>query len=80
MGISADNMSKSQAAIAIRQYHALHNKQLRQHAADPITDKQKYYLESQGIRTDGMNKTEAMKKIALLKHGIRPASIQPVSI
>ena len=65
--MSADNMSKSQAAIAIRQCHALHNKQLRQQAAEPLTDKQKYYLESQGVHTDGMNKTDAIKMIALLK-------------
>lgn len=71
-GISADNMSKSQAAIAIRQYHAIHKKQLRQLAAVPLTDKQKFYLESQGIKTGGTSKIDAMRMISMLKKGIRP--------
>ena len=74
-GISAKDMNKAQASIAIRKALALHNKQLRKYAGEPMTAKQKFYLESKGVKTAGMNKTEAIKMIALLKQGMRPASV-----
>lgn len=71
--ISADGMSKAQAATKIREQLALHSKYLRQHGYDPITENQKFYLKSKGVKTDGLTKLEAMKMISLLKKGIHPS-------
>jgi len=70
-GISVDNVTRAQAAVAIRKVHAVNNKKFRAaHAVEQITDKQRYYLERHGVRTTGMSKATAIKHIALLKQGI----------
>ena len=72
-GVSVKGMNKSQASVAIRKALALHNKQLRKYASEPITDKQKYFLASKGIKTEGASKMDAMRMISMLKKGIRPS-------
>ena len=72
--ISAKGMSKAQCAVEIRKQLALHSKYLRQHAGDPITESQRWYLSSKGIDGTKLNKQEAMKMISMLKKGIRPST------
>lgn len=65
-----DGLTKAEAAIEIRKIIAAKNRQRRQLSADPITDRQKYYLTSCGIETANMSKLQAMQAIAKLKQKV----------
>lgn len=62
-----DGMTKAQAAIEIRKAVANKNKQRRAMANEPITDKQKYFLQNRGVDTSDMTKLQALQAIAKLK-------------
>jgi superfamily II DNA or RNA helicase len=62
-----ENMSKAQATFEIRKIVTAKNKQRRSLSDEPITYKQKYFLNRKGIKTDGMSKFQAMQTIAKLK-------------
>lgn len=62
-----EGMTKALASIEIRKIIALKNKQRRNIAEEPITNKQKYFLINNGINADRMNKFQAMQAISRLK-------------
>ena len=63
-------MSKAQAALAIRHIVATKNQRRRSLAAEPITNKQAFFLKSKGINTEGMTKLEGMTAISKMKQGV----------
>lgn len=66
-GISCQSMNRGQASIEMRKIIAMKNKHRRQMADEPLTHKQKYFLKSAGVDTEGMSKLTAMREIAKLK-------------
>lgn len=60
-------MSRAQASVEIRKIIALNNQQKRKLANEPLTEKQKYLLISNGIEIKNMNKLDAMIAISKLK-------------
>lgn len=73
--IPVEGISKLRAMYEIRRIIALQHKAKRNNIIEPITDKQKFYLMRNGVNVEGLNKTNAMKMISLLKTGIRPEGI-----
>ena len=68
-------MSKAEASFEIRKIVALQNKERRARVNDPITERQKVFLERMGIQTDGMTKRGAMWMIEKIKDGQRVGAI-----
>lgn len=66
-----DSFTKAQASLEIRKIISLKNKQRRSMASEPITDKQRYFLNSYSIETEGMSKLAAMMKISELKQLVK---------
>jgi len=62
-----DGITKAQASLKIREIITLQNKQRRSFSQETITEKQRYYLRNNGIKTDGMSKLLAMQAISKLK-------------
>ncbi len=60
-------MNRGQASIEIRKIIAFKNKQRRAFINEPMSDKQKYFLISNGINPDKMNKHSAMQAITRIK-------------
>ena len=66
-----DNFTKAQASLEIRKIISMKNKQRRSMASEPITDKQRYFLNGYSIETEGMSKLAAMMKISELKQLVK---------
>lgn len=62
-----DSMTKAEASLRIRELVAHKNKQRRQLASEPITEKQNIFLQRRGVDTSSMNKFQAMQAISKLK-------------
>lgn len=69
-GAYVEGMTRGQASIEIRKIVATKNRQRRQMESEPITDKQRYFLNGCGIKTDGMSKLAAMMEITKLKQKV----------
>lgn len=65
-----EGMDKVKASMEIRKIISLKNKQRRVYANEPITDKQKYFLNSCGINTTKMSKLQAQHAIGKLKQKV----------
>lgn len=65
-----EGMSKAEASMAIRKIISLKNKQRRVYANEPITDKQRYFLNSCGVDTSNMSKLQAQHAIGKLKQKV----------
>lgn len=65
-----EGMSKADASMAIRKIISLKNKQRRVYANEPITDKQRYFLNSCGVDTSNMSKLQAQHAIGKLKQKV----------
>lgn len=65
--VDCKGMNRGQASIEIRKIIALKNKQRRALTGEPMSDKQKYFLISNGIDPEKMNKLSAMQAIAKIK-------------
>ena len=61
------SFTKAQASLEIRKIISLKNKQRRLMDEEPITDKQRFFLQSQGVKTQDMSKLQAMQAISKLK-------------
>lgn len=66
-GAYREGMSKAEASLEIRKIIAMQNKQRRAMASEPPTFKQLFALKNMGIKTEGMNKHDAWKRLASLK-------------
>jgi ATP-dependent helicase IRC3 len=66
-GLYREGLSKNEASFEIRKIISLKNKQRRNVASEPITNKQKYSLLHYGIDPKNMNKFEAMVAISRIK-------------
>jgi ATP-dependent helicase IRC3 len=60
-------MTKAEAVIEIRKIIAENNRQRRLRNAEPITDKQRFFLRRHGVETENMSKQKAMQAISALK-------------
>ena len=67
-GAWCDGMSKGEASLEIRKIIANKNKQRRAMASEPITDKQKCFLQNRGINASDMTKLQAMQAIYRIKN------------
>lgn len=65
------NLTKAEAALEIRKIVASKNKQRRQLSAEPITDKQRYFLNRRGIQTANMSKLQAMQAISQVQQAVK---------
>lgn len=63
----AEGMTRGQASIEIRTMIAAKNKQRRAMASEPITDKQRYFLQNRGVETSAMTKLQALQAISRIK-------------
>ena len=70
LGAYREGMTKTEAAFELRHRIALKNKSRRQMSCEPLTDKQKYYLNANGIKTENMSKLQAMREISKLKQKV----------
>lgn len=62
-----EEMTKRDAALEIRKIIALKNKQRRASNNEPITEKQKWFLDNRGIKTENMTKWQAQQAIQRIK-------------
>lgn len=67
-GAYTEGMTRGQASIEMRKIIASKNKQRRSMANEPITDKQKYFLQNHGVDTSVMTKLQAMQAIYRIKN------------
>lgn len=70
LGAYREGMTKTEAAFELRHRIALKNKSRRKMSFEPLTDKQKYYLNANGIKTENMSKLQAMREISKLKQKV----------
>lgn len=67
-GVYVEGMTRGQASIEIRKIVAHKNKQKRAMASEPITDKQRYFLNGYDIDTSAMTKLQAIQAISKIKN------------
>lgn len=63
-----DGMTKANASIEIRKIIAFKSKQRRILNSEPITEKQKWFLDNRGIKTENMTKWQATQAIYRIKN------------
>ncbi len=70
-GTYREGMTKAEAFIEIRKAVALKNKKRRQGSQEPITNKQKYCLMTNGVNIENMTKSTATQIISKIKAGVK---------
>jgi len=69
-GAWRNGLTKAGAAIEIRRIVASKNQRRRQLSAEPITDKQRFFLMGRGIETANMSKLQAIQAISKVKQAV----------